>query len=598
MNTRDPRAFRLSHKLLLSAAACAVQPAAAETQLSPYVETRLVARSSDPFDLGSYRIFSEATAGVSANFDSKRVDGSLYYRISRRLPLGNTPVSDRVRQYGSGSVRSELVRDYLYLNASGNASVVSPSLGGFINPDSDNRFDQQAYGAAVQPIFSHTFANRIRTTATYRYGLFETEGGSPPLMIGQVFNIDRPYFGGSSDTRNQSASASIGNVSRSDRLRLQLNGNWQRDRIEQLNEHYDSKRLVLDGEFAITRFLSVVGSGGYEDIHNELDQVFLDPLTGFPILDSAGRLQRDPFNPRYITFDYAGETYDAGVRLKPSRRTGLLARAGKRYGSFSASGSAYYQIRSDLTLSASYNDSIDNFGRLFTTFFADPITGTIIPVGSFAGGGGRNTPIGAGSCALGYDFETGACELNLTQIATSATFRNKTASLRLQRGSAGFEDPNSRFYGHVTAFYTHRRYLGEPQERQVNVVSFVPALYLAGTTDQSYGLYVRGERLLGGNRYATVNLRAQRNEYALSRGAKDFYLSASGRYEMLLDRNINIFATAFAARRIVDRDPTLSPLVNRFITRQRNEASFSVGVRYLFAPFKGRFTPFTNRRGG
>ncbi len=586
--------LRLKHGLLV-AASCAAHPAYADTSFRPYVEARQVFSSYDILGLNNYRSWLETAAGFQSDFNSPRVNGSIDYRIARRFPI-NTSVSDRVRHYGAGSVRAEVLRDYLYLNAQGDASIVSPTVAGLINPDSDSPFDYQAYGASVQPTFQHTFANRIRATANYRYSLFEVEGGLPPLVIGQPFRLNRPYFGGASDQRTQSASASIGNIRRSDRLRIQLRGEWLKDRIEQLNEHYDSKRAIADGELAVTRFLSLLGSGGYEDIHDELDSVLVDPLSFLPILDSEGRLQADPANPRRVNFDFTGPTWDVGVRLSPSRRTGLVVRLGERFGSFSGNGSAYYQIRSDLTLSAGYRDSINNFGRLYTTLFADPVTGSIVPVGTRGGYGSLRggVPLGAGTCAVGFDVRTQLCRFNLSQIATSAVFRERTANLTLQKGTEEFEN-NSRFFGTASAFYTRRRYLGESELAPPVQVPFVPALYLAGTTDTSYGVSAEIQRLLGSNRYVTLDLRAQRNEYALSSTGKDFHLAAYGRYEMLLNRQVNVFATAYLSRRFINRNDVPFYL-NRIAFRDPEQATFSVGLRYLFAPYRGRFTPLQNER--
>ena len=583
---------------LLAAAACVTHPAAAETSIRPFVETRAVATSNDLLDLGSYRNWIELAGGLNADIDTRRVDAALNYRVARRLPI-DTQIDDKVRHNGDASLRAEVVRDYLFLNAQGSASIISPTLGGIINPDRDSLDEQQAFGASVQPTFRHTFANRIQATANYRYSIFEVEGGVPPLVIGQPFSLDRPYFGGASDQRSQSASASVGNVRRSDRLRLQLSGEWQRDRIEQLDEHYDSKHVLLDGELALTRAISVVGSGGYEDIRDELDSLLADQLTGLPVLDSAGRLQRDPTTPRRVNFDFEGPRWDVGVRLSPTQRTGLVVRAGRRFGSFSGSGSFFYKLRPDLIFSGGYRDSINNFGRLYTSLFSDPATGTVIPVGTRSGGGGGRrgggTPLGAGSCTFGFDPETQFCRFNLTQIATSAVFRERSANVTLQKGTEDFAD-NTRFFGYATAFYTRRNYLGESDIAPPVQVPFLPALYLAGTKDTSYGVYARAERLLGANRYVTLDLQAQRNEYALSSDTKDLYLSGYGRYDMLLDRRINLFATAFLSRRFADRSDLASPFFSRLGRRDRTEGTFSVGVRYLFAPYRGRFTPAENER--
>ena len=588
------RSLRIRYGLL-AAAACVAQPGWTQTSIRPFVESRLVGTSNDVLQLGDYRTWLELAGGLNADIDTRRVDGSLNYRVARRVPIDGV-LDDKVRHNGDGSVRAELVRDYLFLNAQGSASIISPTFGGIVNPDSDSPDEQQAFGASVQPTFRHNFANRIRVAANYRYSLFEVEGGVPPLEIGEPFSLDRPSFGGASDQRSQGASVSIGNSRRSDRFRLELRGDWQRDRIEQLDEHYDSKRVILDGEAAINRAISLVASGGYEDIRDELDSLLVDQRTGIPILDSDGRLQRDPAMPRRVNFDFEGPTWDVGVRLTPSARTGLVVRAGRRFGSFSGNGSFYYRIRSDLTFSGGYQDQINNFGRLFTALFSDPATGAVIPIGTRSGYGGRRggAPLGAGGCAFGFDPSTQFCRFNLTQIATSAVFRERTGSLTLQKGNEEFPD-DSRFFGYATAFYTKRRYLGESDLQPNPPLPFAPALYLAGTEDVSYGAYFRAERLLGGNRYATLDLRAQRNEYALSSDSKDLYLSALARYDMLLDRRINLFATAFLSRRFADRNED-SVFFSRIGRGDRTEGTFSVGIRYLFSPYRGRFTPAQNER--
>lgn len=589
-----PLSLRMRYGLLAASALVAF-PTEARTTFRPYVETRLVADTSDLVDLSNYRFWLEPAAGLSADVDTRRVDGSLTYRVGRRYAIDGS-VNDKVRHDGNGSVRAELLRDYLFLNAQGYASIVSSSFGGIINRDSDNFGDQQAFGGSVQPTFAHVFANRFRVRANYRYSVFEIAGGVPPLQIGQPFSLDRPSFGGASDQRSQSASASIGNFRASDRLRLELRGDWLRDRIEQLNEHYDSKRVLLDGELALTRWISLVGSGGYEDVRDELDSLLVDQLTGLPIVDSEGRLQRDPNMPRRVNFDFTGPSWDAGIRLTPSPRTGLVLRAGERYDSFSGSGSLYYQFGRDLTLSGAYRDEINNFGRLYTALFADPVSGQIIPVGTRAGVGGRRggTPLGAGGCAFGYDPRTQFCRFNLTQIASSAVFRERTGSLTVQKGSEDFED-DARFFGYASAFYTRRRYLGDSDLFPPVQLPFVPALYLAGTKDISYGAYARAERLLGGNRYVTLDLQALRNEYALSSDSKDFYLSSRASYDILINRRINLFAIAFLARRFAERNEN-SFFFSRIGPSDRTQGTFTIGVRYLFSPYRGPFTPAENER--
>ena len=50
-------------------------------------------------------------------------------------------------------------------------------------------------------------------------------------------------------------------------------------------------------------------------------------------------MQLDPAQPVVTNFDTSGLTYEGGFRLSPSRRTNFIARAGKRFGDFTAAGS-------------------------------------------------------------------------------------------------------------------------------------------------------------------------------------------------------------------------------------------------------------------
>ena len=202
---------------------------------------------------------------------------------------------------------------------------------------------------------------------------------------------------------------------------------------------------------------------------------------------------------------------------------------------------------------------------------------------------------GTSACAFGLDAQTGSCQSNLTQVASNATFRDRTASVSLTKGSQEFsDDAGARFFGSVSAFYNSRRYLG--RQEQAAQIGLSPALSLAGSTDKAFGVSARGERLLGNNRYITFDLRGQRNQYGLSRSGSDTFVSLQTRYEMLLDRNLNLFATGFVSQRRVDEQATVLPVSSRFDVSQRTQASVSIGLRYLFAPYRGKFTPFEHRQ--
>lgn len=577
---------RLARAALLGATMLATAAEAA-VEISPFVEARpVISYASDQSP--ETRAWTELGAGLESSVDSRRIDFDLRYRYGQRLAVSG-PLNDDARHTGAGSMRAELLRDLLYLDALGSATLVNTQFGGLNDQLGDDPSQQQTYAASVQPAIRRRFG-RLQFNARYSYGIFEVEGQAPALRIGAPVDSNQLAIGGASDTRNQSASVTLGNAGRSDRLRWRLIGEYQRDRIEQLDQRYTSKRAVADGEYALSRKIGLIGSVGYEDILDRQDSILVDPTTGLAIPDANGFAQRDPANPFVVNFDEEGITYEAGFRWSPSRRTNVIARAGRRFGDFTASGSAELRFLSDLRLLASYTESINNFGRLFTTLFTDPVSGVVTPISSFAAGGSDRTPLGATTCAFGLDPATGTCRFSLTQVASNATFKDQSAAITLAKGgggelgSGGGDLTPSRLTGAISGFYTRRSYLGE---QVPGVPSAASPFSLAGSTDISYGVDVRGERELGERSAAAFDLRAQRNRYGLSRDAKDLLLTAQLSYTKPVGRQISLSASLFASRRWVD-DSATTPATARFDLREGTTATFAVGLRYSFTPVRGR----------
>ncbi|MDO9487134.1 MAG: hypothetical protein Q7J32_02085 [Sphingomonadaceae bacterium] len=566
---------------MLLAAVAIPMPASAAVSFEPSVESRLVGSySSDQSP--TKRSWNEIAAGLQSSVDTDRLDFDLLYRYGQRIPISGETIDDS-RHSGSGLLRSELVRDLLYLDAQGAATMLNTSVAGQIDPDGDDPREQQTFSASLQPALRRQFG-QLLLNLRYSYGIFEVDGRSAPLRAGRPYDPNQSFTAGASDTRNQSASLSLGNVGRSDRLRWRLVGEYQRDAIEQLDQRYTSKRVTADGEYALTRTVALIGNVGYEDILDRQDGVLLD-ATGLPILDATGLVQIDPVQPVITTFDTNGLTYEAGFRLSPSRRTNFIARAGKRFGDFTAAGSFELRLTRGIRMFATYTESINNFGRLFTTLFTDPVSGVITPIGSFAGGG-QNSPLGTSTCAFGLDAATGSCRFNLTQVAANATFKDQSAALTIARGGAGAVESGRtlRFTGSLSGFYTRRSYLGR---QPAGVPASATPFSLAGAVDTSYGVNAGGEQRLGSDGKATFDLRVQRNEYGLSRDGKDILLTGQLRYDKTIGRSLGLFATLFAARRWVD-DNAGTTVSNRLDLNERKSATVSVGVRYLFSSNRGR----------
>jgi hypothetical protein len=99
--------------------------------------------------------------------------------------------------------------------------------------------------------------------------------------------------------------------------------------------------------------VSLVGGIGYEDVSvSERDAV--RDIDGNPVVGADGRLVTDSASPRLLSFDTDGLIWDAGVLWRPSRRTSLEARVGRRFGSTTYIGNLNYQpnSRTVFTISA------------------------------------------------------------------------------------------------------------------------------------------------------------------------------------------------------------------------------------------------------
>ena len=95
---------------------------------------------------------------------------------------------------------------------------------------------------------------------------------------------------------------------------------------------------------------AVTAGVGYERIRSSQRDLLRDG-TGTPVI-VGGRPVADPNAPRLLTYDVDGMIYDGGVIWRPSPRTELQARAGRRYGSTTVVGSFSHRFNQDYGVSA------------------------------------------------------------------------------------------------------------------------------------------------------------------------------------------------------------------------------------------------------
>jgi hypothetical protein len=156
-----------------------------------------------------------------------------------------------------------------------------------------------------------------------------------------------------------------------------------------------------------------VGSIGYEDIEISQKAPLID-ATGQPVVDGAGRFVEDPASPRLLAYDQDGIYWDAGVLWRPSRRTSIEARVGRRYGSMTYTGAATWQPSENTALQVAAFDEVTTFGAQLNDNLALLPTAFGNPRGPFGGNLG---------CVAGASGGLGGCFNPALQSINSSAFR-------------------------------------------------------------------------------------------------------------------------------------------------------------------------------
>jgi hypothetical protein len=231
---------------------------------------------------------------------------------------------------------------------------------------------------------------------------------------------------------------------------------------------------------------------------------FVRDANGLPVLTPGGELISDPSRPRLKTYEQSGMMWDVGVIWRPSPRTELQARGGRRYGGTTFTGSLEHRINSHSAVTATVYDNVSSFGRLLIADLSGLPAKFRIP---------RNG-LGQNGCVFGTDPATGACFSDALQSLTSFNFRNRGANI-LYSANRG---PWSLGVG---AGYANRRYLAP------RVGGAFP---LAGVTDQSFTLGANLGRRFTATSGFDVDAYAAWYDSGLRGSAGAFGAGVTGRY--------------------------------------------------------------------
>jgi hypothetical protein len=377
---------------------CATAPAHAQrTRVSPYIEASQVL-VSDLSNGGDVLTYSTVGAGIDAQVNTRRVEVQVSYQYEHRFSYDKDLADDSMHSglaQARARITPELTVEAGAIATRGRSDIRGDALG---TSQGNVGNSSQVYSVYAGPSLA-THVGKVFANAAYRFGYTKAEApnsgtgvpaGSPPL--------DR-Y----DDSKVHVATASVGVKSGNGLpVGVTASGSFTREDAGQLDQRFEGKFARGDVVVPVGRGVALTAGVGYEKI--EVSQRDALMSGGLPVVDGNGRFVTDPASPRRIAYNFDGTFWDAGVIWRPSRRTFLEARVGRRYGSMSYTGSASYQIGPGSGVQIGVYDSVETFGqqlngsltRLPTSFvnttdpFGNQFSGCIFGTTGAAAGGCLN----------------------------------------------------------------------------------------------------------------------------------------------------------------------------------------------------------------
>lgn len=396
--------------LALAASPAAAQDAGSKARVTvqPYIE------ASQTFDAdlesGDVLTYTSLAAGIDVAVDTARLSAQASYRYEHRFSWDG--------DYGDENVHSGLARaafrltPILTLEGGALATRTRYDIRGEAPGvlAGDDRNVTQLYSLYVGPTLS-TYAGPVEVNALYRLGYTKVETpGASSAIVGQ------PRLDFYDDSLGQVASVTAAVPPREVvPVGLTASAGWERETSGALKQRYDSWYVRGDVLAPVSPNVALQAGVGYEEVETSQRSALLD-ISGAPVLDDNGRFVLDGASSRRVTYRTDGVYYDAGVVWRPSRRTSLSARVGRRYGSTSYTGSASWAASQSVGVQVGVYDTVTTFGRQLRQGIANLPTSFIATRDQFAQA--------FNGCTFGTTGAApGGCLDSVLQSVTTASYR-------------------------------------------------------------------------------------------------------------------------------------------------------------------------------
>jgi len=398
--------------------------------------------------------YTEVGGNLFAQISNRRIVATGTYRLSYRIPeMGELDKS--VSQDGVMRLQANVIDEWLTMEAGGivTRSRVDPSGAAPQFNIGNPKNLTQTYSAFLQPSIAHRIGG-VAVALSYRYAYTKNESSQGTFSTGPTTN----RFDSS---KSQLASLSLGMDPGDLPFGWKLSSDYRHENTTNLAQHFRAINAI--GEIKIPLAgapVALVASAGYERTRTSEREALIDPLTGLPVLGKGGRFVVDPASPRVLTYDMEGLIADAGIIWRPSRRTRLEARAGRRYGGLSATALVEMRPSERTGLTFVLSDRIESFGQGVSGGLAGLSPSIdlsqIDPSSSYQ------------DCLFGRVGGSGSCIGGALGQASASVYRERAANIVFTRGMREWT-----FGGSVG--YSRRTYFDDPN----SLVS------LAGVVDQS-----------------------------------------------------------------------------------------------------------------
>lgn len=331
--------------------------------VQPYIEVSqiLTAQLSPESD---QLTFTQVAAGIDTNVRGRNSGASVSVRYERNFGYGDDAVdTDTVSGIARGYL--SVVPQALTLQAGALASRTRVDQGGAVsaNPLVSDDATSQVYSAYAGPEFkTRAGALEIAGNARVGYNRFEANNAVFDSNGNEVDTFD--------DSITYGGRAAIGTAP-GDVLPVGLAvsaGGFQED-ISNLDQRVRDVFVRGDVTIPVSPTFAVVGGAGYEDVEVSSRDALVD-AAGDPIRDENGRFVTDSASDRVVAFEVDGLLWDVGVLWRPSSRTSLEARVGRRYDSTTYYGTFSYVPDSRSSLGVQVYDGISGFGGVLNNSLA------------------------------------------------------------------------------------------------------------------------------------------------------------------------------------------------------------------------------------